>query len=155
MKKIMNLLAVTAICCLFIGCGDSTNNVSESISTIYSGIAPMADGTLVEMNDSYISNYYGIEVSDLSEYVFAQSDDPKSAETIIIFSCDDKAKRKTYQEAINNAVNQKYEELTNYNLPDEAKLVKEAKVKRSGNFVYLVISDNADDMNKIIKESIS
>ena len=52
-------------------------------------------------------------------------------------------------------MNQKYDELSNYDLPEEAKLVKDAKVHSEGDIVYLVISDNAKDMNKIIKDSIS
>ncbi len=153
MKKIIYMTAAALLSFSLAGCGDSTNE-NVNIDTIYSGISPMTEETLVIMNDNYISNYYGIDVADLSEYIFAQSDDPKSAETIIIFKCDNSEKRKTYVEAINNSLDQKLEELTNYDLPDEAKLVKAAKVKTSGNLVYLVISDNADSMNKIIKDSI-
>lgn len=153
MKKIVKIIAAALAMCVFAGCG-SNNNENVDIDTIYNGISPMAEGTLVEMNDNYISNYYGIDVADLSQYVFAQSDDPTSAETIIIFMCDDSEKRKTYVEAVNNALDQKFDELTNYDLPDEAKLVKDAKVKTSGNLVYLIISDNADSMNKIVKDSI-
>ncbi len=111
--------------------------------------------TVVKMNDNYISNYYGINVADLDQYVFAQSEDPKSAETIVIFKCDDKDKRAEYMTAVENAMNQKYDELSNYNLPEEAKLVKDSKVYSEGSIVYLVISDNAKDMNSIIKDSIS
>ena len=60
-----------------------------------------------------------------------------------------------YKKAVENAMNQKYDELSNYDLPEEAKLVKDAKVHSEGDIVYLVISDNAKDMNKIIKDSIS
>ena len=153
MKKIVKIIAAALAVCALAGCG-SNNNENVDIDTIYNGISPMAEGTLVEMNDNYISNYYGIDVADLSQYVFAQSDDPTSAETIIIFMCDDSEKRKTYVEAVKNALDQKFDELTNYDLPDEAKLVKDAKVKTSGNLVYLIISDNADSMNKIVKDSI-
>ncbi|MDO5388976.1 MAG: DUF4358 domain-containing protein [Clostridia bacterium] len=154
MNKIAKISAVIAVVCALAGCGSNNNNENVNVSTIYSGISPMADGNLVEMNDNYILNYYGINTADLQEYVFAQSDDPKSAETIIIFKCDDKEKRNTYEEAVSNALEQKEQELSNYDLPDEAKLVKDAKIKTSGNLVYVVISDNADSMNKIIKDSI-
>lgn len=153
MKKFMKIIAAVMAVCAMAGCGNNKNE-NVDINTIYNGISPMAEGTLVEMNENYISNYYGIDVADLSQYVFAQSDDPTSAETIIIFECDDDEKRKNYAEAVNNALEQKYDELTNYDLPDEAKLVKDAKVKTSGNLVYLIISDNADSMNKIVKDSI-
>ncbi len=153
MKRIVKIIAVAAVIGLCSGCGDSSAEID--LSAVYSGIAPMAGDTLVEMNDNYISNYYGIDVADLQNYVFAQSDDPTSAETIIIFKCQDKEKRNSYKTAIENAVNQKYDELSNYNQPEEAKLVKASKINTKGDVVYLVISDNAKDMNKIIKDSIS
>lgn len=153
MNKILKIITAAAVMCSLAGCGNN-NNENVDINTIYSGISPMAEGTLVEMSENYISNYYGINTADLSQYVFAQSDDPTSAETIIIFECDDTEKRETYVESVNNALNQKYDEMSNYDLPDEAKLVKDAKVKTKGNLVYLIISDNADSMNKIVKDSI-
>lgn len=155
MKKIIKLFVIAVSLCTFAGCNGSNNSGNISVSTVYSGISPMAEGTLVEMNDNYISNYYGIDVADLQEYVFAQSDDPKSAETIIIFKCQDGEKRKLYVQAVENALNQKYDELTNYDLPDEAKLVKQSKIRKSDDLVYLVISDKSKEMNKIIKDSIS
>lgn len=152
MKKTVLAAAVLMIMTALAGCGGNGENVD--INTVYSGISPMAEGTLVEMNDNYISNYYGIETADLSDYVFAQSDDPKSAETIIMFKCEDSEKRKAYTQAVENALDQKYDELTNYNLPDEAKLVEEANVKSAGSFVYLIISDNGESMDNIIKDSL-
>lgn len=153
MKRIVKIISAAAVICLCSGCGDSSSDIN--ISAVYSGIAPMSNAALVEMNDNYISNYYGIDVADLQDYVFAQSEDPTSAETIIIFKCQDKEKRNSYKAAVENAVNQKYDELSNYNLPEEAKLVKDSKVKTKGDVVYLAISDNAKDINKIIKDSIS
>lgn len=155
MKKMIKLFAIVMAVCSLAGCNNNGNDSNISVSTVYSGISPMAESNLVEMNDNYISNYYGIDVADLQEYVFAQSDDPKSAETIIIFKCQDGEKRKLYIEAVENALNQKYDELTNYDLPDEAKLVKQSKIMKSNDLVYLVISDKSKEMNKIIKDSIS
>lgn len=155
MKKMIKLFAIVMAVCSLAGCNNNGNDSNISVSMVYSGISPMAESNLVEMNDNYISNYYGIDVADLQEYVFAQSDDPKSAETIIIFKCQDGEKRKLYIEAVENALNQKYDELTNYDLPDEAKLVKQSKIMKSNDLVYLVISDKSKEMNKIIKDSIS
>ncbi len=149
--RISAILLASAL--ILTGC-KGNGSESASISSIYDSIAPMAEGTLVVMDDSYISNYYGIDTADLSEYVFAQSDDPKSAETIIMFRCADAEKMKTYSGAVENSLNQREEELANYDLPDEAKLVKNAKVTKKGDFVYLVISDKSGDMSKIIKDSI-
>lgn len=150
-RRISAILLISALA--LTGCKGGSDE-SISISTLYDSLSPMAEGTLVAMDDSYISNYYGIDTADLSEYVFAQSDDPKSAETIIMFRCADEEKLKTYKSAVENSLSQREEELANYDLPDEAKLVKNAKVVNKGDFVYLVISDMGKDMNKIIKDSI-
>ena len=125
MKKFVKFFAVVLTMFAFSGCGNKAVNID--VNTVYSGISPMTEGTLVKMNDNYISNYYGINVADLDQYVFAQSKGSKSAETIVIFKCDDKDKRAEYMTAVENAMNQKYDELSNYNLPEEAKLVKDFK----------------------------
>lgn len=151
MKRILGVVLAGMI---LLGTTACTKTKDINATTVYSGIEPMVDSELVVMSDTYISNYYGINVADLQQYVFAKSDDPKTADTIIIFKCQDNEKRKLYVEALKTALNQKYEELSNYDLPDEAKLVKNSKVVEDGDVIYIVIAENAKDINKIIKDSI-
>lgn len=165
MKKIFAVL----VCGLMIavsGCGNSnsasgegTSNEqaveSKSVKEIYSMVSPMAEGKLSELDDTYVSNYYGIETADLEEYVFAQSDTPESsAETIIILKASDKSKLKDYKTSFDNFREQKSQELTNYNLPEQAKIVDNSKVVEKGNCMYLVISKNADEIIKTIENNI-
>ena len=42
----------------------------------------------------------------------------------------------------------------NYNLPDQAKLVDKSKVVEKGNYLYLVISKNADEIIDTIEKNI-
>ena len=115
----------------------------------------MAEGKLTELDPQYLSNYYGIDTADLDEYVFAQSDTPESsAETIIIIKSADTSKFDSYKTSFENYKKQKSQELTNYNLPDQAKLVDKSKVVEKGNYLYLVISKNADEIIDTIEKNI-
>ena len=114
-----------------------------------------AEGKLTELDPQYLSNYYGIDTADLDEYVFAQSDTPESsAETIIIIKSADTSKFDSYKTSFENYKKQKSQELTNYNLPDQAKLVDKSKVVEKGNYLYLVISKNADEIIATIEKNI-
>lgn len=164
MKKLFAIL----VCGLMItvsGCGSnnkdnentqSSQNVElKSVKDIYTTVSAMAEGTLTELDPQYLSNYYGIDTADLDEYVFAQSDTPESsAETIIIIKSKDTSKFDDYKTSFENYKKQKSQELTNYNLPDQAKLVDKSKVVEKGNYLYLVISKNADEIIDTIEKNI-
>lgn len=88
----------------------------------------MAEGKLTELDPQYLSNYYGIDTTDLDEYVFAQSDTPESsAETIIIIKSEDTSKFEDYKTSFENYKSKKSR---TYKLqsPDQAKLVDKSKV---------------------------
>ena len=133
----------------------SQNVESKSVKDIYASVSTMAEGKLTELDPQYLSNYYGIDTADLDEYVFAQSDTPESsAETIIIIKSADTSKFDSYKTSFENYKKQKSQELTNYNLPDQAKLVDKSKVVEKGNYLYLVISKNADEIIDTIEKNI-
>ncbi len=154
MKKI---IAVIALIIFATGCG---NNIDESkiesfdVNAVYDTVSSITDGELVTLDDTYISNYYGIDTADLDGYVFAQSEDPNSAESVIMFKCEDDAKREQYVTAVENAIKQKATELTNYNQPEQAQLAKDSKIQEKGSLVYVVISFASEDILTTIEANL-
>lgn len=132
----------------------STQKEAKSITDIYAEIE--ASVTLYSpfcWDDDYISNYYGIDVSALDEYVFSISEDATSAEAIIIMKAKDTSDVAALSDCLQVVVDEKKNEMENY-LPEQFKIVEKSSVQTKDNYVWLVISENADAITKIIKDGI-
>lgn len=105
-------------------------------------------------DEEFISNYYGIDVTSLEEYVFSMSEDATSAETIIIMKAKDTASVSGLSDCLQMVVDEKKNEMENY-LPEQFEIVAKSSVQTKDNYVWLVISENADAITKIIEDSIS
>lgn len=105
-------------------------------------------------DEEFISNYYGIDVTSLEEYVFSMSEDATSAETIIIMKAKDSASVAGLSDCLQMVVDEKKNEMENY-LPEQFEIVAKSSVQTKDNYVWLVISENADAITKIIEDSIS
>ncbi len=149
MKRTISIL-LAAVMLFAVGCGkQGEKNIdtdSLDIDEFYESIGSMTNEELVTLDDTYISNYYGINIADLDGYVFAQSEDPNSAESVIIFKCKDETKRSEYVKAVQNAIVQKIDELKNYGQPEQAKLAEDCSMSQIGDLVYAVISPNAEEI---------
>lgn len=168
----LNKYAIILTCALFLGgcsqtapaestsAGTTTvqmenpSKEAKSIADIYDEIA--ANVTLyspVTMDDDFISNYYGIDASTLEEYVFSMSEDATSAETIIIMKAKDASSISSLSDCLQVVVDEKKNEMENY-LPEQFAIVEKSSVQTKDNYVWLVISENADDINNIIKADL-
>ena len=160
------LLLLTSVV-LLSGCTDSTpaNTVTtaqteetveaKAITEIYEDITkPVTLYSPFCWDDEFISNYYGIDVSSLEEYVFSMSEDATSAETIIIMKAKDATSVSSLSDCLQVVVDEKRNEMENY-LPEQFEIVEKSSVQTQNNYVWLVISENADTITKIIKDSIS
>ncbi|WP_455620009.1 DUF4358 domain-containing protein [Eisenbergiella sp.] len=107
----------------------------------------------VIMKDNFIENYYNIDPALLEEYVFSMSEEATSAETVVIMKLKDKADAGTISDALQLVIEEKSGEMENY-LPGQYDIVKKSAVKTEGSYVYLVISEQADAIEQIIKAQL-
>ena len=106
------------------------------------------------MDEDFISNYYGIDTKTLSEYVFSMSEDAAQAETIIIMKAEQSEDLEGLSSCLQTVVDEKKNEMENY-IPEQFAIVEKSKVQTKGNYVWLVISENAKSITDIIENSLS
>lgn len=104
-------------------------------------------------DDEFITNYYGIDITSLEEYVFSMSEEATSAETIIIMKAKDAATVSDLSDCLQMVVDEKKNEMENY-LPEQFDIVAKSSVQTKDNYVWLVISENADAIITIIENSL-
>ena len=108
---------------------------------------------MIEGDDDFISNYYGINPADLDGYVFASAEDATLADSIIIMNAKSEEAVDHIVSALNTVIEQKSAEMENY-LPEQYEIVAKSSVKTKGSCVYLVISNDADSIEAVIQAAI-
>lgn len=109
--------------------------------------------SMVSFDDSYISNYYGIDASQLDGYVFAAAEDVTQADTVVILKAKDAASVSTLSSQLATVKQQKESELQDYN-PTAYQVAAAGYVKTSGNYVYLIMSNNASAIDQVISANV-
>lgn len=109
--------------------------------------------SMVSFDDSYISNYYGIDASQLDGYVFAAAEDVTQADTVVILKAKDTASVSTLSSQLATVKQQKEAELQDYN-PTAYQVAAAGYVKTSGNYVYLIMSNNASAIDQVISANV-
>lgn len=109
--------------------------------------------SMVSFDDSYISNYYGIDAAQLDGYVFAAAEDVTQADTVVILKAKDAASVSTLSSQLATVKQQKEAELQDYN-PTAYQVAAAGYVKTSGNYVYLIMSNNASAIDQVISANV-
>lgn len=181
--KSIKLVAVMAAATLFCaGCADkaaqtindiSTDAVTDEAQSPEDISAPSSDETTVKtideiyqeieqtvslyspqcMDAEFISNYYGIDVTTLEEYVFSMSEDAAQAETVIIMKVKDAGELESFAECLQTVADDKKSEMQDY-IPEQYAIVEKSKVQTRDNYVWLIISENADAISDVIESGL-
>ncbi len=162
------ILIVAGMTGLFLsGCQSKENNqvtpaevtVTEqteekSLSDIYKEIEEGVElPKMVLLNDNYIANYFGIDLAGLEEYVFTNAEEVIYADTVIMMKAKPETDKETLKEALETMIEHKKAELENY-LPEQFKVVEKGEIHVVNNYVYLVISEKAEEIETIIEQYI-
>lgn len=151
-RKLLGLLLAAA---LLTGCGAGTGNGGPSPEEIYRTVQETAAlPALVEMDEGFIRDYYGIEPEKLDGYVFALAEDPLSAETVIIMRARDPGDVESLRTAAASIGERKAAEMRSYEIPEQYQLAAASQVRAKGNYVYLVISQSAEAVEEVIRAAL-
>lgn len=130
------------------------NETAMSVEEIYQEIGQkVALESPVCMDEEYIVNYYGIDTALLEEYVFSMSEDAAQAETVIIVKVKEKDDAAGIVECLQTVAEEKKNEMENY-IPEQFAIVEKSKIVEKDNYIWLVISENADAITDIIESGL-
>lgn len=160
MKRIISLVlaAVLSIACIaaFAGCGSSSdggknvdlNAVLDKINTENNLSLEKVDSTKA------LKRYYLIDEADVKQFAAEMDKSNTNAPIDIVLV---EATNAEAAGRVKSALDTKYSSVVNTYTsytPEKADMVKACKVTQDGNFISLIISDNADKMVKTYQDSI-
>ena len=134
------------------GNGEAVTDVSAD--AIYAEIEAQFELPDLYLGDAdWIMNNYGLDASALDSYVCAEGDELHADRIFIIKTKggNDVADVEGKLESVYGQLSS--QEMLDY-LPDQADMIKAASVKKSGDYVYLVISPDMDAIEAIITSMI-
>ena len=136
--------------------GEQTEDAEGQVTpqSIYEAIGQQVElPSMIEGDDSFISNYYGINPADLDGYVFASAEEATLADSVIIMKAKSEDAVANLTASLNTVIEQKAAEMENY-LPEQYDIVVKSSVKTEGTYVYLVISEDADSIEAVIQDAL-
>lgn len=163
-KGIWTVMGLTGL--ILTGCGSQGENESTQItveqttvqerplSDIYAEIEENVElPKMLVLNDNYIANYFGIDLTLLEDYVFTNAEEVIYADTVIMMKAKADTDKESLKEALNTMIEHKKAELENY-LPEQFKIVEKSKVQVAGDYVYLIISDKEEEIEAVMEQYI-
>ena len=164
MKKLFALtLALLMIVCTLAACGDSSadNNKTDSsaasvdLSALMDQIVSQyqLDGLKRYSTTAEAKRYYTVAEEDVKQFAAVTSAANSKITEVIIFEAADSAAADRIEPKLSSHLDSQVNTAKSYS-KDTLSMVESSKVIKSGNFVYLVIHDNADAINGIIESAI-
>ena len=153
LKTVLFLSLIACMLCAFAACGGSTQEV-KPISEIYADITTAVTlPELLELDAAETFTYVGIPTDAYTEGVALIPADAVLGDMLFIYKAADKDALSTIQTKLANFREQKLNEMKNY-IPAEYEKINASEIKVSGDYVWLVVSDNAATILTTIENAI-
>lgn len=151
MKKVISLVSVFVLClALVCGCGAKEvklDDVLTQINSQYSLSLNTLDGV------DKLNRYYNIDTNDVKQFAAEINQDNNAPIEIVLIEANDADSAKRVANALNSRYNSIYSQYSSYT-PEKLDMVKGCKVTTDGNFVSLIVADDASAMLDIYNGAI-
>ena len=165
-KSIKARAAFLAVALLFTGCSSKTissnapsapsgsEQTAKSVQEIYQKIERTVSLKSPQcMDEDFILNYYDIDTAELEEYAFSMSEDAAQVETIILMKVKNHEDLEMFADCLQTFLDDKKSEMEDY-IPEQFAIVDKSRIQTKDNYLWLVISDNADEIIDIIESGL-
>lgn len=145
MKKILSLVCVLALCvCAMAGCGAKDvklTDVLEKINTTYD------ESNLTQLTDvNDLKTYYQIDTNDVKQFAAEINENTSEAAVeIVLVEAKDATAATNIQTKLQNRYNSIYSQYASYSA-EQVAMVKSCKVTTDGNFVTMIVANDAAGM---------
>ncbi len=146
MKKSISLLAIVVMClAIFAGCGSSSADLNEVMSKINSDYNLSLE-KLSSVDD--LNTYYNIDTADVKQFAAEMDSTNDAPQEIVLVEAVDSAAADRIEQSLTTRYNSIYQTYSSYS-PEQLDMVKGCKVTKDGNFVSLIVANDAEGMLKV------
>lgn len=156
MKRIIALvLAAILSVAVFAGCGSSeSSSKSVDLASVMETINTNNKLSLDKVDSAdKLNRYYSIEEKDVKQFAAEKDSDPDAPVEVVLVEAVDSDAAARVETALNTRYDSVLRTYTSYT-PEKVSMVKGCKVTKDGNFVSLIIADNASDMLKTFQDAV-
>ena len=143
MKKVISVFLAAAVClCLLASCTGKEER--KPLSEIYASVSA-SDGMpeMSVMPDSLIETLFGVDLSQLEEYVFAEAAEPDiNADAIILIRLKDGADKAGVIASLETYLESVKSNTQSYSPENYAKTAQSEVSEASDGTIYLIITEN-------------
>ena len=151
MKKVISLAtALVLFLAIFAGCGAKEVNLSEVMDKINADFS-LSLQTLESADD--LNTYYSIETADVKQFAAEIDSNNNAPVEIVLVEAVDSSAADRVESALTTRYNAIISQYSSYT-PEKLDMVKACKVTKDGNFVSMIVADNASEMLNVYYEYV-
>lgn len=145
------ILAAMMLVAAFAGCGGTKE---ADLPAVMTQINTQYDLSLTTINSADdLTKYYSINAADVKQFAAETNQDNNAAIEIVLVEAVDADAATRVEGALTNRYNSIVQQYSAYT-PEKLDMAKACKVTKDGNFVSMIISDDASGMLDIYNSSI-
>lgn len=127
---------------------------SDDLKTVFDKISTSVElPEMVTLNEKLIDRYYGLTTESVADFAGGVDSSGVGQDEIVLMKAVDESKVAEIEQALQTRYDSKLAQQENYNA-DEAEKIRKCKVETNGLYVTLIISNDADAINEIVKSAI-
>lgn len=153
MKKLTAALlaALTLSIALLCGCSGGS---AKPLSDVFADIkAEVSFSDFSEFSSEADLTNYGIDSADILEFAGGVNTTGVEQEEIVLVKAKDSAAADNIETALKNRYDAKLAQNKNYN-PEQAEMIEKCSVEKNGDYVSMIVSENAEKITDIYKKGI-
>lgn len=152
MKRIIAITMTLLMIAALLAACDKNVDLSGLLNDINSKYS-LSDGIKKLETEDELDRYYNISKDDIKQFAGERASSSTDYTEIVIVEAKDSGSVSKIETQLNSRLDSQRSTAKSYT-PEAVELLNSCSVKTNGNYVYLVINENADGINKMIEDAL-